>query len=90
MLLNYLSRPNVRQQGVEIRGEAVVQGEHSLFLIVESSDEQRLRDLRCNSTIFEHSRDVVLRNLVALAIHRTPRQPNAPPIRVAHFPLPLP
>jgi DMSO/TMAO reductase YedYZ molybdopterin-dependent catalytic subunit len=44
MLLNYLSRPNVRQQGVEIRGEAVVQGEHSLFLIVESSDEQRLRE----------------------------------------------
>src|SRR5260370_14343163 len=44
MLRNHLSRPNVRQQGVEIRGEAVVQGEHSLYLIVESSDEQRVRE----------------------------------------------
>src|SRR5260370_15996781 len=44
MLLNHLSRPNVRQQGVEIRGEAVLQGEHTLYLIVESSDEQRVRE----------------------------------------------
>ncbi len=44
MLLNYLSRPNLRQQGVEIRGEAVVQGEHTLYLIVESSDERRVRE----------------------------------------------
>src|SRR6266852_6270811 len=43
MLLNHLSRPNVRQHGVEIRGEAVVQGEHTLYLIVEASDEDRLR-----------------------------------------------
>jgi DMSO/TMAO reductase YedYZ molybdopterin-dependent catalytic subunit len=43
-LLNYLSRPNVRQQGVEIRGEAVVGGEHTLYLIVESSDEGRVRE----------------------------------------------
>jgi hypothetical protein len=28
-LLNYLSHPNVRQHGVEIRGEAVVEGENS-------------------------------------------------------------
>ena len=38
-LLNYLSRPNVRRQGVEIRGEAVVQGEHTMFMIVEADDE---------------------------------------------------
>jgi DMSO/TMAO reductase YedYZ molybdopterin-dependent catalytic subunit len=38
LLLNYLSRPNARQLGVEIRGEAVVQGEHTLYLIIESSD----------------------------------------------------
>jgi len=44
MLLNHLSRPNVRQHGVEIRGEAVVQGEHTLYLIVEASDENRLRE----------------------------------------------
>ena len=40
MLLNHLSRPNVRQHGVEIQGEAVVQGEHTLYLIVEADDER--------------------------------------------------
>ena len=44
MLLNHLSRPNVRQHGVEILGEAVVQGEHTLYLIVEAGDESRLRE----------------------------------------------
>src|SRR2546427_11893423 len=38
-LLNHLSRPNVRQHGVEIKGEAVVQGEHTLYLIVEAPNE---------------------------------------------------
>jgi DMSO/TMAO reductase YedYZ molybdopterin-dependent catalytic subunit len=42
-LLNHLSRPNVRQHGVEIQGEAVVQGEHTLYLIVEADDESGLR-----------------------------------------------
>ena len=42
-ILNYLSRPNVRQHGVEIQGEAIVQGEHTLYMIVESSDEGRVR-----------------------------------------------
>jgi DMSO/TMAO reductase YedYZ molybdopterin-dependent catalytic subunit len=44
MLLNHLSRPNVRRHGVEILGEAVVQGEHTMFLIAEATDEARLRD----------------------------------------------
>jgi hypothetical protein len=43
MLLNYLSRPNIRQRGVAIQGEAVVEGEHTLYMIVESSDEDRVR-----------------------------------------------
>ena len=43
MLLNHLSRPNVRQHGVEIRGEAVVQGEHTMYLIVDAGDEAQLR-----------------------------------------------
>src|SRR6266481_5550055 len=43
MLLNYLSRPNVRRHGVTIQGEAVVQGEHKLYMIVESSDADRVR-----------------------------------------------
>ncbi len=44
MLLNHLSRPNVRQHGVEILGEAVVGGEHTLYMIVESSDEDRVNE----------------------------------------------
>ena len=36
MLLNHLSRPNVRRHGVQIQGEAVVQGEHTLYMIVEA------------------------------------------------------
>jgi DMSO/TMAO reductase YedYZ molybdopterin-dependent catalytic subunit len=44
MLLNHLSRPNVRRHGVEILGEAVVQGEHTMFLIAEATDEARLRE----------------------------------------------
>ena len=40
MLLNYLSRPNVKQHGVKIQGEAVVQGEHTFYLIVEAADEE--------------------------------------------------
>jgi hypothetical protein len=42
-LLNYLSRPSVRQHGVEINGEAVVQSEHILYMIVESNDEDHVR-----------------------------------------------
>ena len=43
-LLNHLSRPNVRRHGVIIQGEAIVQGEHTLYLIVEAGDEHRLRE----------------------------------------------
>ena len=42
-LLNHLSRPNVKQHGVQIQGEAVVQGEHTVYFIVEADDETRLR-----------------------------------------------
>jgi DMSO/TMAO reductase YedYZ molybdopterin-dependent catalytic subunit len=42
-LLNHLSRPKVRQDGVEVRAEAVVQGEHTLYLIVEAADEGSVR-----------------------------------------------
>src|SRR5256886_113418 len=42
-LLNHLSRPNVRKFGLQIQGEAVVQAEHTMFLIVEAADEVRLR-----------------------------------------------
>jgi DMSO/TMAO reductase YedYZ molybdopterin-dependent catalytic subunit len=42
MLLNYLSRPNLRHHGVEIQGEAVVQGEHTLYMIVSADTEDRV------------------------------------------------
>jgi len=43
-LLNYLSRPNVRKLGVQIQGEAVVRGEHTMYLIVDAEDETRVRE----------------------------------------------
>ncbi len=42
-LLNYLSRATAQQQGIEIHGEAVVGSEHTLYMIVESEDEDRVR-----------------------------------------------
>jgi DMSO/TMAO reductase YedYZ molybdopterin-dependent catalytic subunit len=42
-LLNYLSRPNVRKHGISIEGEAIVRGEHTMFMIVQADDEARVR-----------------------------------------------
>jgi len=42
-LLIHLSRPNVKKFGVQIHGEAVVQGEHTMYLIAEAEDEHCLR-----------------------------------------------
>lgn len=42
-LLNHLSRPNVRKHGVTMQAEAVVSGEHTLYMIVEASDETSVR-----------------------------------------------
>lgn len=35
-LLNHLSRPNVRKHGITIQAEAVVRGEHTVYMIVEA------------------------------------------------------
>src|SRR5438552_52609 len=43
MLLNHLSRPNVSAHGLKIHGEAVVKGEHTMFMIVEADDEANVR-----------------------------------------------
>jgi DMSO/TMAO reductase YedYZ molybdopterin-dependent catalytic subunit len=43
-LLNHLSRPNVKKFGLQIQGEAVVHGEHTMYMIVEAADEERLRE----------------------------------------------
>ena len=42
-LLNHLSRPNVRRHGVTMHAEAVVRGEHTLYMIVEAADETLVR-----------------------------------------------
>lgn len=42
-LLTYMSRPNAKQLGLQIQAEAVVQGEHTFYLIVEAADEVALR-----------------------------------------------
>jgi DMSO/TMAO reductase YedYZ molybdopterin-dependent catalytic subunit len=42
-MLNYLSRPRAREHGIEIQSEAVVPGEHTIYMIVESEDEDRVR-----------------------------------------------
>jgi DMSO/TMAO reductase YedYZ molybdopterin-dependent catalytic subunit len=42
--LHYLSRPSVSQHGVEVKAEAVIQGEHTLYMIVESSHEGSVRE----------------------------------------------
>jgi DMSO/TMAO reductase YedYZ molybdopterin-dependent catalytic subunit len=44
MLLSHLSRPSGRRHGVEILGEAVVQGEHTMYLIAQATDESHLRE----------------------------------------------
>src|SRR5258708_15173096 len=43
-VLNHLSPASVHQHGVQIHAEAVVEGEHSLYLIVDAADERRVRD----------------------------------------------
>ncbi|MGW5153315.1 hypothetical protein [Rhodococcus koreensis] len=45
MILNHLSRPNVRRCGVRIRGEGVVRDEHTLYFIADADDEDSLREL---------------------------------------------
>ena len=38
MLLTHLSKPNARKFGVDIHGEAVLDGQHTLVMILEADD----------------------------------------------------
>jgi len=38
MLLEHLSKENAREHGVEIHGEAVIEGQHTLYLIGDAPD----------------------------------------------------
>jgi DMSO/TMAO reductase YedYZ molybdopterin-dependent catalytic subunit len=42
-LLNHLSRARARQEGIDLKGEAVVEGEHTMYLIAEATSEAALR-----------------------------------------------
>jgi hypothetical protein len=42
MLLSHLSGESARQNGVTIHGEAVLDGQHTLYLIAEAEDQGRL------------------------------------------------
>src|SRR4051812_42657646 len=42
-LLIHLSRPSAKKHGVRIQGEAVIQNEHTFYLILEAADEGGLR-----------------------------------------------
>jgi hypothetical protein len=44
MLLQQLSGPNAAKAGISINGEAVVNNEHTLYLILESDTENRVRE----------------------------------------------
>ncbi len=42
MLLSHLGAESARQHGITIHGEAVLDGQHTLFLIAEADDRARL------------------------------------------------
>src|SRR5260370_31605697 len=43
MLVNHLGRLSVAEFGLKIQGEAVVKGEHTMYLIVDAGDERQLQ-----------------------------------------------
>lgn len=42
MLLNHLSAENASRHGLKIHGEAVIDGQHTLYLILESDDRSKV------------------------------------------------
>lgn len=44
MLLTHLSEENAEKYGVKINAEAVIDGAHTLYLIVESENERNVRE----------------------------------------------
>jgi hypothetical protein len=42
MLAQHVSAPNVEQHGMKLQGEAVIDGQHTLYLIVDSPDQDRV------------------------------------------------
>lgn len=44
MLVQHVSPQNAQQFGVTMHGDAVVDGQHTFFLILEASDEGRVKE----------------------------------------------
>ena len=44
MLLAHLSPVNAESHGLKIKSEGVIDGKHTLYLIVEASDEQQVKN----------------------------------------------
>ena len=44
MLLKHLSPPSAAGFGVNIHSEAVIDGQHTLYLIVDAADESKVKD----------------------------------------------
>jgi hypothetical protein len=42
MLLNHLSEENASRHGLKIHGEAVIDGQHTLYLILEADDRSKV------------------------------------------------
>src|SRR5260370_34723358 len=89
-LLNHLSPASVHQHGVQIHAEAVVEGEHSLYLIVDAADERRVRDFikpfEACGTVNVYpapscAKEVASVGYGAAAPHPSPRGPEANPAR---------
>jgi ribosomal protein L7Ae-like RNA K-turn-binding protein len=44
MLLEHLSKANARKYGIDLQGDAVLDGQHTLVLIAEAEDPQYVQD----------------------------------------------
>ena len=44
MLLKHLSPPSAASFGVNVHGDAVIDGQHTFYLILEAADERKVKD----------------------------------------------
>jgi uncharacterized protein with GYD domain len=44
MLLQHLSKDNAAKYGISIHGEAVIDGQHTLYMILDASDSEKINE----------------------------------------------
>lgn len=44
MLLQHLSKDNAAKYGISIHGEAVIDGQHTLYMILDASDSEKVNE----------------------------------------------